>query len=249
MSAWLDPLRTALDDARAPLSFFFRDDDAGWRDDRLQQLLDVFEDAGVPIDLAAIPDAVSPALGRLLARRRRAAPGLVRVHQHGLAHTNHEPTGRKSEFGPSRPADLQLADVLRGHRLLLERLEGELDPIFTPPWNRCTADTARAVADAGLAVLSRESRAEPLGVDGVCELPVSADWLRQRRGVRLTPAQLGETLAAAVRSGEPVGVMLHHAVMGAEDRHTVAQLLALLSAKPSVRLTTMSELARAEVAA
>jgi hypothetical protein len=248
MSAWLNPLRSALEDVSGPVPFFFRDDDAGWGDDRLQQLLDVFEDAGAPIDLAAIPTAVSPAFARILARRRRAAPGLVRIHQHGLAHTNHEPTGRKSEFGPSRPAHLQLSDVLRGHRLLLERLDGELDPIFTPPWNRCTAETVRAVADAGLAVLSRESRAEPLGVDGVCELPVSVDWL-QRGGVRLTRPELGTALATAARSGKPTGVMLHHAVMDADDRRGVAQLLAMLTTMPSVRLATISELACAEVAA
>jgi peptidoglycan/xylan/chitin deacetylase (PgdA/CDA1 family) len=249
MSAWLDSLRAALDEVTAPVTFFFRDDDAGWRDDRLEQLLDLFEDAGVPIDLAAIPEAVSPALARILARRRRAAPRLVRVHQHGFAHRNHEPTGRKCEFGPSRPAHLQLGDVLRGQHLLLERLDGELDPIFTPPWNRCTAETARAVADAGLSVLSRESRAEPLGVDGVCELPVTVDWLRQRAGVRLTAPELGMAVASAARSGKPTGVMLHHAVMDADDRHAVAQLLALLSTTSSVRLATMSELAHAEVAA
>jgi hypothetical protein len=42
VSAWLAPLREALDAAPAPVTFFFRDDDAGWRDDRLEALLDVF---------------------------------------------------------------------------------------------------------------------------------------------------------------------------------------------------------------
>ena len=56
-------------------------------------------------------------------------------------------------------------------------------------------------------MLSRESRAEPLGVPGLRELPVRIDWSR------LGPAELARRLAAAVASGEPVGVMFHHAEM------------------------------------
>ena len=246
MSDWLDPLRAALDDAPSPVVFFFRDDDAGRRDDRLHRLLDVFEVAEVPIDLAAIPRAVSRGLARRLAARRRTAP--IGVHQHGFAHVNHERTGRKSEFGPARPMDIQLADVLRGRRLLLARFEGELDPIFTPPWNRCTSDTARAVRSAGLSILSRESRAEPLACDGLAELPVSVDWLRRCHGVQTTRAELGDALAGAARTGSPAGVMLHHAVMNGDDRANVAQLLALLGASPSARVASMPALAAGAVA-
>jgi hypothetical protein len=234
MSDWLDPLRAALDEASGPVVFFFRNDDAGWRDDLLVPLLDVFDHAGAPVDLAAIPTAVSPALARILDERR----GTVRVHQHGLAHVNHEPAGRKCEFGPARPADVQLADILAGRRLLLERLAAEPDPIFTPPWNRCTADTARAVRDAGLQVLSRESREQPLHVDGVSELPISVDWVRPA-----TRTELGEALAAAARDDRPAGVMLHHAVMDREQRRGVAELLELLGSSSTASLASMAEIA------
>jgi hypothetical protein len=240
MTGWLDSLVAELDEASEPVVFFFRDDDAGWRDDLLVALLDVFEHAGAQVDVAAIPTAVSPLLGRILGERQ----GTVRVHQHGLAHVNHEPAGRKCEFGPARQADVQLADILAGRRLLLDRLEAEPDPIFTPPWNRCTADTARAVRDAGLEVLSRESRAEPLHVNGVCELPVSVDWVRPA-----PRAALGEALAAAARDDRPVGVMLHHAVMDGEQRGGVAELLDVLGSSSTARLAGMSEIARAGVSA
>ena len=187
MSAWLESVRGALATAAGPVPFFFRDDDAGWGDDRLHRLLDVFEEAAAPIDLAVIPRAVTPELAAALDRRRRAAPELVRVHQHGLAHENHEQAGRKCEFGVSRSYEQQLDDIVTGQRMLRDLFDVEPDSIFTPPWNRCTADTARAVQEAGIEVLSRESRAEPLGVSGVLELPVSVDWMRERDGVRITP--------------------------------------------------------------
>jgi hypothetical protein len=233
MSVWLDPLRAALGEVPEPLTVFFRDDDVGWRDDRLYRLLDVFARAGAPIDLSVIPSAASPELARRLRRRHEAAPTLVRLHQHGLAHRNHERTGRRCEFGPTRTRLEQLDDICCGCALLRTRLELEPDPIFTPPWNRCTADTAHAARQARLTILSREHRAQPLGVDGVRELPVSVDWFGRR-------VALGEAFAAGARARRPLGVMLHHAAMVAEDRSRVAELLAVLSRSPSVVLATMT---------
>jgi hypothetical protein len=56
---WLDPLRVALDETAAPVTFFFRDDDAGWDDGRLFSLLDVFARRALPLDVAVIPRALS----------------------------------------------------------------------------------------------------------------------------------------------------------------------------------------------
>lgn len=234
MSAWLDPLRAALEES--PATFFFRDDDAGWDDDRLRRLLDVFDRHAAPLDLAVIPCA----LGERLAAELRARLGTTGLHQHGFAHRNHEPEGRKCEFGPSRTEAEQRRDVLRGRLLLEGLLGGPIDPIFTPPWNRCTPATARALAAAGLRVLSRESRAPALGVDGVDELPVHVDWFGRRKGVRLTREELGGRLAAEARAGGPVGVMLHHAVMDGDERRGVDELLGVLTR--GARLARMTEL-------
>jgi hypothetical protein len=48
---WLEVVRVALDEAASPRPFFFRDDDAGWRDDRLRDVLDCFQARGLPIDM------------------------------------------------------------------------------------------------------------------------------------------------------------------------------------------------------
>jgi hypothetical protein len=93
MSAWLDPLRATLDREPGPTTFFFRDDDAGWCDERLFALLEVFERRGAPLDLAVIPQALSAKLARELGAWWRAMP--LGVHQHGFAHLNHELLGRK----------------------------------------------------------------------------------------------------------------------------------------------------------
>lgn len=244
--AWLDNLRRALDAAAGPVDFFFRDDDAGWCDERLFALLDLFERHSLPIDVAAIPRAVTRALAAELRARVAAAPGRVAVHQHGFAHLNHEAEGRKCEFGPSRPLALQRQDIESGRRLLAELHGLTASDVFTPPWNRCTEATGEALLAADFRVLSRDATARPLNLAGLLELPVRVDWFARRKGVRLSLEGLGELLAEAARDGaSPVGVMFHHEPMDDGELSRAGELLALLAAHPSARCRLMSALAQA----
>lgn len=245
MSGWLAPVAAALDGAERPVPVFFRDDDAGWGDDRLVALLDRFDAAGLPVDVAVIPAALTPALARELAAR--AAAGGARLHQHGFAHVNHEPAGRKCEFGEARCEADQAADVAAGRRLLLDALGDLVDPVFTPPWNRCTPATAAALAGQGFEVLSRDDGARRFGRPGLAEVPVTVDWFGHRKGVRWDRDELARRLAAAVAAGGPVGVMLHHAVTDDAEREAVADLLAVVAAAAAAgtaRPATIAELAR-----
>jgi len=244
MSAWLDGLRRALDAAARPVDFFFRDDDAGWADGRLFALLDLFERYRLPIDVAAIPRAVTAALASELRSRVEAAPERVAVHQHGFAHLNHETQGRKCEFGPARARELQQHDIEEGRRLLAE-VHGLPDSrIFTPPWNRCTEATGEALRACGFRVLSRDATAPPLGVAGLYELPVSVDWFARRKGVRLSQEELGTLLAEAARAAaRPVGLMFHHELMDGWELTRTGELLSLLAAHPSARCRLISSLA------
>jgi Uncharacterized protein conserved in bacteria (DUF2334) len=217
--AWLDPLRRVLD-ADRPRTFFFRDDDAGWATDRLLALLDVFAAHAVPVDLAVIPVALDRRLAATLRRRAETQP--LAFHQHGYAHANHEPSGRPCEFGPARPAAAQRGDISAG-ALRLAELLGEAPRIFTPPWNRCTRTTGECLLDLGFHVLARDATADPLELDGLHEPTVAVDWSKPDAGRRL---------AGAAREDGPVGVMLHHALMRAEERRAIAELLVLLTSHP-----------------
>lgn len=227
--SWLDSLRQTLDLALEPVVFFFRDDDAGWDDTRLFELIDVFGRRDVPLDIAVIPKAISSHCAARLRALVEISPRRVALHQHGFAHENHEPDGRKSEFGESRAEALQLADIEHGHRLLLDLFGAALDPIFTPPWNRCTAKTAACLEQTGFSYLSRDVTATQIDTGGLCEIAIAIDWFKQREGVRLTPDETGDSISAAARAGTPVGVMLHHAIMDQDERHRLGELLQLLS--------------------
>jgi predicted glycosyltransferase len=243
--SWLMPVRQTLEKFVQPARLFFRDDDCGWNDDRLLLLLDIFADFGFPVDLAAIPAALNSAFAQKLSRRMAAHPERLRIHQHGYAHLNHEPAGKKCEFGPGRDYISQRSDIANGRRRLAELLEAAPDPIFTPPWNRCTAVTARCLAELGFQVLSRDSHAVPLEGSGLLELPIAVDWFAQRKKVRLDRIEWGKLFAAKLQSEASIGIMLHHAVMDAEEMRELAQLLSVLARHPNVKCHTMREVAAA----
>ena len=244
MSGWLDPVRNALDRSPEPITFFFRDDDGGWSDDRLFKLLDLFADYDLPLDLAMIPQALTPALARRVRDRIEANRGRIGVHQHGFAHVNHETEGRKCEFGLARGEQQQEHDIALGKRILAEFFGPIVQPIFTPPWNRCTAQTGGCLIRLGFQILSRDSSAAPLNIPGLCELPILVDWFARRKSARLNADQLGALIADAAISAKPVGVMFHHALMDAGERRAAGELLALLAAHHRAHSQLMQSLVR-----
>jgi hypothetical protein len=248
LNAWLEPIARALDGRAAPLTIFFRDDDAGWGDEALFALLAVFDRYDAPVDLAVIPNAIAPEVAARLARHAQVSRRLG-LHQHGFAHVNHEPSGRPCEFGPSRSPDEQRRDIEEGRRRLLSLFGSGLDSIFTPPWNRCTAATAECLRDAGITVLSRDASAAALDAAGLVECPITSDWLWKRQGARVPRGEWAGTFADAIGTADlPIGVMLHHAVMDDEERQGVGALLGLFRNQPNVRLVSMSEAARCRLA-
>ena len=205
---WLLPVRETLDGLTHPASLFFRDDDCGWSDDRLLLLLDIFADFGFPVDLAAIPAALNSAFAQKLSRRMAAHPERLRIHQHGYTHVNHEPAGKKCEFGPARNYLSQRSDIESGQRRLADLFGAAPDPIFTPPWNRCTTVTARCLAELGFQVLSRDSHAEALEIPGLFEMPIAVDWFAHRKKVRLDQHGVGRITGCQARKRSP---HRHHA--------------------------------------
>jgi predicted deacetylase len=238
-----DLLMPVLDALPARVDVFIRDDDAGWNDAQLLALLDVTGRCGVPIDLAAIPGAMSAGLARFLRARIAAAPGLVGVHQHGSTHLNHESEGRKCEFGVSRGAAAQRADLARGRAQLREYFGDLLQPIFTPPWNRCTEATTALLAELGFTALSRDRGARP-AQHQLQEIAVDVDWSKHWRdgGASAVAAAFAQALRERAADGQPLGLMLHHAVMQQEEHAVLQELLGALAHHPRLRWRSMREL-------
>jgi hypothetical protein len=238
---WLDDLNQALDKAVKPVRFFFRDDDAGWANKLLFELLDCFSKFKVPIDLAVIPQAINYK-NKELYNRVRHDNGLIGVHQHGFRHNNHQLDGRKCEFGSDRTYTQQHLDIITGQKILLDYFDELSEPIFTPPWNRCNQDTVNVLIDLGFSTLSRDNTGKPLDCQTLRQLPVNIDWFKKRHGIRISQTELGQLIEQVVTSGEVVGVMLHHEIMDQQERYIISELLELLSSHPRVRCEHMKKI-------
>ncbi|MGE0373199.1 MAG: hypothetical protein AB7Q01_15130 [Gammaproteobacteria bacterium] len=242
LSEGIAMLRGCLDALEAPVTLFFRDDDAGWADPQLWRLMDLFEAHALPLDLAAIPAALEPATAEALRRRIHRAPHLFDIHQHGYAHVNHEPAGRKCEFGAARDPRRQAADIAAGRARLAELFSERTTPIFTPPWNRCVPATCRVLADLGFRAISTIRSSAAPGTQPLQGLPVTLDWTRMLRQAHGTGTPVEESLGKALRAPAPVGIMLHHADLHAPDYPLLAACLALLQEHPNVRARQMGQL-------
>jgi hypothetical protein len=238
-----DLMLPVLDALPARVDVFIRDDDAGWDDNHQLALLDVTRGCGAPIDLAAIPRAMSAGLARVLRERIAAAQDQLGIHQHGSTHFNHESAGRKCEFGGSRSAQQQREDLSRGQALLRERFGELLLPVFTPPWNRCTEDTPLLLAELGFTALSRDRGAKP-AQHALQELAVDVDWSKHWRGGGAPALAAAFALALRERAadGQPFGLMLHHAVMNRDELTALEQVLLVLARHPRVRWRSMRQL-------
>jgi hypothetical protein len=249
VTSWLKPVIRALDERLMPIDLFFRNEDAGLVDDGLYGFVDVFAEHGLPVDLAIVPDGMTrPFAERLLDRIRHGYP--IGLHQHGFAHRNHEHGGSLSEFGPSRGAAQQKADIAAGRALLQRLFEGRVDAIFTPPWDRCTAVTGRCLVECGITALSRTAPNPPLDVEGLTECPIWMDWFARRDGSPLTrlawSARLAELIAATT---QPLGLTMCQAVMDEDDQEALTALLRVLSSHANVRGVLMRDVAGAMIAA
>jgi Uncharacterized protein conserved in bacteria (DUF2334) len=235
MSSWLQPVRDALDRAKKPVRFFFRDDDVGWENGRLYGLLDEFAMAGVSIDLAVIPAALDDGLTKELLSRWQQNENLIGLHQHGYSHSNHEQLGRKCEFGNSRTKSQQKEDIAQGQKQLLNAFRNALDPLFTPPWNRCTQDTVECLEELGFRLLSRDVTAGQLESSSLRQVPVHVDWSGIIKKSPKPLDKLGLAIADNFIHNDLTGIMLHHADMDSEQLESLAELLTELSGHHNVQ--------------
>lgn len=225
--------------------FFLRDDDIDCVEDTLQTLLNVCRRRQTPVSLAVIPGGLTREAAAFLGERVSADPGLIELHQHGWKHVSHEAQGRKCEFGPSRSFEEQLADIAEGKARLDEAFGAHWFPAFTPPWNRSTEDTFRAVERLGFEVLSTDRR-RPAAF-GFHQEPVTLDLYRWKGHPAMRPAgEIAAELATQIEGRQTIGILLHHKVMDAAAFDFLDFLLGEIRRYPLARFHTLRTLRAAQ---
>ncbi|GAB6058957.1 polysaccharide deacetylase family protein [Desulfonatronum parangueonense] len=219
---------------------WFRADDVAIPSGNFAAMADCFRRNRVPLALAVVPSWLSISRWRGV-QALTGKHGRWSFHQHGRRHVNHEPEGRKSEFGPARSRDAKRRDVLLG-RQRLERIMGHaFVPVFTPPWNRFDAVTGDCLVELGFQAASRNDKALDRESIDLPEIPVNCD-LHTRRG---TPRQTWTDFFAEMESGLQrglLGIMLHHQRMNSRALEFLELLVSTVAASPRLRIACLEEL-------
>ena len=243
---WLTEFKQFLDAREAEgrtFHLFLRDDDVDEDDDSLKHLLDVALARGVPMNLEIIPGRLTPACTATLKNALRADHALLSLDQHGWMHSNHEYEGRKCEFGHSRSFTQQLNDIAQGKAILESTFTDLFYPAFTPPWNRCTHDTYRALDELGFQVFSKDHGKDRLTEYRFTEISTTLDLYTWKTGARMKPEH--EIVHELMKQWDTlpfVGLLLHHKVMTADAFAFLDQLLHELINRSIVRFHTFRTL-------
>ncbi len=231
-------------DATGPAArtVYFRADDVAVPGTRFDQLAALFRRHGVPLGLAVVPAWLTPARWQALGRATAADQDLWCWHQHGWRHANHEVRGKKQEFGPSRTPEALAGDLARGRRKLEALMGRAFQPIFTPPWNRCSANTLALLAEMGYKAVSRSRGSQPPAPPGLADLAMDVDL---HTGRAASAAQGWGRLTAALTTGlsRPLcGIMIHHQRMTPAAFVFLDRLLAMLRRRARIRFADLRDL-------
>ncbi len=221
---------------------FFRADDIGIPSRRFKLLIDCFIKHRMPLCLATVPSWITR--GRFTELRQLTGAGSTQWcwHQHGRLHHNFELSGKKQEFGPSRTKKEIYNSLKKGKQRLEEIVENEFQPIFTPPWNRCSSIAINSLVKLKFSALSRSRGAQPETVPELPDFQVGVDLhTRKEFSPHLGFKNLLIELEENISSGQ-CGIMIHHQRMNGKAFELLDLLLAVINASPQLRPVLFSEL-------
>jgi hypothetical protein len=199
--------------SQEPVAVFFRADDVAVPGKQFRELVDVFSRYRVPLSMAVVPAWLTAARWKSIQRLCNQNAKLWCFYQHGWQHMNHEPTGKKQEFGPARTTVEIEHDLMQGRERLMFLMQDVFFPAFTPPWNRCSKEALNVLQTSECQAISRSRGAYPPAPAGMPDFQVNVDLhTRKERTAALGWKNLYAELATGIADGF-CGIMIHHQCM------------------------------------
>jgi hypothetical protein len=223
---------------------FFRADDVAVPGREFTRLVDIFGKHQVPLTLAVVPAWLTESRWQRILELCGRDHSLWCWIQHGWRHCNHEPQGRRLEFGPSRSFSRKRKDLQTGFQRLSRLLDDAFTPAFTPPWNRCDSETLQALTELGYQALSRNLGAQPPAPVSLTEYPVGVDLHTRKEndgesGWQNFLVELKESLGKGF-----CGIMIHHQRMNNAAFDFMELLLSELKRSNLARLVHVGTLVK-----
>ena len=221
---------------------FFRADDIGIGSQNFTELINCFNRHKLPLCLATVPTWLTPSRFTELQSLTGISEHQWCWHQHGFVHRNFENIGKNQEFGPARNYEDVLTSLTNGKQRL-DSLLGTLNkPVFTPPWNRCSAETLQALEDLGFKAVSRSSGAKPFTKPHFPDLQVNVDLhTRKEPQAEESFQNLLEELERSLGGGQS-GIMIHHQRMNKRALEFLDILMACLKKQQNISFVHFGDL-------
>lgn len=237
---WWDDFSAAI--PQSGCDVFFRADDIGYPGKQFSAMIEAFQEHKTPLALAVVPAWLNKQRRDDLLKELGPDLSLWCLHQHGYRHMNHEQQDKKFEFGPSRENNVLSGELGRGKKKLSGLLGENFTPFFTPPWNRCSAETMHSLVELGFSAISRSTNVSPQPPQELPDIPVNIDLHTVKT---TTPAEgitnLQSLMEHAVKSGF-AGFMLHHQRMNKTSQLFLNYLLAKIKSTPGLRVKDIREI-------
>jgi hypothetical protein len=251
LSLWLEAGRWRRAGRTARL--WWRDDDAAGDCARLEQLLRLSFETGVPLTLAVVPAGDMAGLGARLAERPAGA-SRISVTQHGVDHRNRRSGPAAGEF-PHDWTQAELEIALRRGWSLIQGLP-HAAPVFVPPWNDVHPGLEAALATCGYQGWSVNGELAASGEPTAERLPrvdVHLDLLRWRGGVRFRgEGRFLRALTAELRRRRttecweaPIGLLTHHLAHDAASWRFLEAFLGWTQGRPELNWVALPQMIRA----
>ena len=207
----------------AEVAVWWRDDDAGRHDARLDRLLELATAGDRQLGLAVVPAWLDDAT-----TARVLAASTVHVMQHGWAHANHAPPGAKPvELGGAADATTCAEELRHGASRLRVAFGGRVLPVMVPPWNRIEAPCLGALAALGYRGVSTFADDRRGTACGLVHLNTHVDLVDWRGGRRMKPLAdlIGEVDRLLARPNcRALGLLSHHLEMTLDEIARLRQL-------------------------
>jgi hypothetical protein len=223
------------------IAVWWRDDDAGRFDARLDRLIELAADSCRAIGLAVVPAWLDAKTERLL----RSAPH-VQVLQHGWAHLDHAVSGQKSiELGGTADPSEYLIRLQQGRARLEGAFGDRFVPVIVPPWNRIDEAFLSSLARLGFRGISTYADDARGTAHRLIQVNAHIDLIDWRGTRRMKPlAQLVDELEIRLAHPERkvVGLLSHHLNMNLDEMARLRQLLRHVDRTGQCRWTNPADL-------
>lgn len=220
---------------------FFRADDIAVPSKKFDQLIALFKKHSMPLCLATVPTWLTEKRVESILKTTGRSDKWC-WHQHGRLHRNFETSGKNQEFGAARPKDVISTQLQLGHDRLANLLGDQLQPYFTPPWNRCSEDTLTALTEQGFKAISRSKDARPVSHKDLPDLAVNVDLHTKKE---LTAEKTFDSILTEIEAGLSsgcCGIMIHHRCMNERAFMLLDTLLGLINNCTQIRPVTFKEI-------